>query len=91
VRISALQAPGWITLVVDDNGIGIAPEYRDRVFRMFQRLHVREAYSGTGIGLAIAQQIVELNGGVIWVEDSPLGGARFCCTLPASDGGGENA
>lgn len=73
---------GWVTLVVDDNGIGIEPEYRERVFRMFQRLHVREAYSGTGIGLAIAQQIVELNGGRIWAEESPLGGARFSCTLP---------
>jgi signal transduction histidine kinase len=54
---------------------------------MFQRLHVREAYSGTGIGLAIAQQIVELHGGRIWIEDSPLGGARFCCTLPTPAGG----
>jgi light-regulated signal transduction histidine kinase (bacteriophytochrome) len=83
VDIHASQAGGWVTLVVDDNGIGIAPEYRERVFRMFQRLHVREAYPGTGIGLAIAQQIVEAHDGRIWIEDSPLGGTRFCCTLPA--------
>lgn len=83
VDVHGSEADGWVTLVVDDNGIGIAEEYRERVFRMFQRLHVREAYPGTGIGLAIAQQIVELHDGRIWVEDSPLGGARFCCTLPA--------
>jgi len=83
VEVHGAQADGWVTLVVDDNGIGIAEEYRERVFRMFQRLHVREAYPGTGIGLAIAQQIVELQDGRIWAEESPLGGARFCCTLPA--------
>jgi PAS domain S-box-containing protein len=83
VRVSGIEAEGWVTLAVDDNGIGIAPEYRERVFRMFQRLHVREAYAGTGIGMAIAQQIVELHHGRIWIEDSDLGGARFSCTLPA--------
>lgn len=84
VRIAGTEKDGWVTLTVDDNGIGVDPEYRERVFRMFQRLHVREAYAGTGIGLAIAQQIVELHNGRIWIEDSALGGARFCCTLPAA-------
>ncbi|CAN5193792.1 hypothetical protein BH24ACT10_BH24ACT10_00910 [soil metagenome] len=83
IEMSGSEHGGWVTLVVDDNGIGIDEEYRERVFRMFQRLHVREAYPGTGIGLAIAQQIVELHEGRIWIEESPLGGARFCCTLPA--------
>ena len=83
VEVHGSTADGWVTLHVDDDGIGIAPEYRERVFRMFQRLHVREAYSGTGIGLAIAQQVVELHNGRIAIEDSPLGGARFTCTLPA--------
>ena len=83
VRISGSVDGAAAALVVDDNGIGISPEYRQRVFRMFQRLHVREAYGGTGIGLAIAQQIVELHGGRIWIEESPAGGARFAVTLPA--------
>jgi PAS domain S-box-containing protein len=84
IEISGSQVGGWVTLTIDDNGIGVAPEYRERVFRMFQRLHDREAYAGTGIGLAIAQQIVELHNGKIWIEDSPLGGARFLCTLPGT-------
>jgi light-regulated signal transduction histidine kinase (bacteriophytochrome) len=69
-------------LIVDDDGIGIAEEYRERVFGMFSRLHVREAYAGTGIGLAIVQQVAERSGGRVWVESSPLGGSRFCITLP---------
>lgn len=84
LRIAATEHEGHVTLTVDDSGIGIEPAYRDRVFRMFQRLHAREDYPGTGIGLAIAQQIVEVHDGRIWVEDSPLGGTRFCCTLPAA-------
>jgi PAS domain S-box-containing protein len=82
VEISGAVEGSTAVLCVDDAGIGIEPEYRDRVFRMFQRLHVREAYAGTGIGLAIAQQIVELHGGTISIDDSPLGGARFRVTLP---------
>ena len=84
VRVGGTERDGWVTLTVDDNGIGVEPQYRERVFRMFQRLHVREAYAGTGIGLAIAQQIVELHNGRIWIETSDLGGARFSCTLPAA-------
>jgi PAS domain S-box-containing protein len=82
VAISGTVEGATAVLYVDDAGIGIEPAYRERVFRMFQRLHVREAYAGTGIGLAIAQQVVELHGGTITVDDSPLGGARFRVTLP---------
>jgi PAS domain S-box-containing protein len=84
VDISGTVEGATAVLLVDDAGIGIDPEYRERVFRMFQRLHVREAYAGTGIGLAIAQQIVELHGGKISIDDSPLGGARFRVTLPVA-------
>ena len=87
VIITASEADGMVTVRVDDNGIGIPPEYRDRVVRMFQRLHVREAFPGTGSGLAIAQQIVELAGGRIWADESPLGGTRMCCSLPAAGAG----
>lgn len=72
-----------VQLSVDDDGIGIELQYRERIFGMFSRLHVREAYAGTGIGLAIVQQIAERSDGRAWVETSALGGSRFCITLPA--------
>ena len=84
VEVSTQRNGGWVHLYVDDNGIGIAPEFREKVFRMFQRLHVREEYGGTGIGLAVVQKVAEQSGGRVWVEDSPLGGARFCVRLPGT-------
>ena len=68
---------------VQDNGIGIAPEYRDQVFKIFKRLHDSEKYPGTGIGLAICQKIVEGYRGNIWIESAPDGGATVCVLLPA--------
>ncbi|MCW2600743.1 MAG: hypothetical protein JWM02_2572 [Frankiales bacterium] len=82
VVVSACLEGSRVRLMVDDDGIGIAEEYRERVFGMFSRLHVREAYAGTGIGLAIVQQVAERSDGRAWVESSPLGGSRFCITLP---------
>jgi light-regulated signal transduction histidine kinase (bacteriophytochrome) len=74
---------------VTDNGIGIEPEYADRVFLIFQRLHDKATYPGTGIGLAMCRKIIEYFGGRIWLDTSVAGGARFCFTVPAfsADGG----
>jgi signal transduction histidine kinase len=67
---------------VSDNGIGIPQEFADKVFVIFQRLHGRDAYSGTGIGLALCKKIVEHHGGNIWIDSSYTGGTRFQFTLP---------
>jgi signal transduction histidine kinase len=80
-RVTEHEADWFFT--VSDNGIGIPEEFADKVFVIFQRLHGRDAYSGTGIGLALCKKIVEHHGGTIWIDPSPSEGTRFCFTLPA--------
>jgi signal transduction histidine kinase len=73
--------PFWLFSFAD-NGIGIQPEYAERIFVIFQRLHERSAYSGTGIGLAMSKKIIEYFGGRIWLDTTYTEGARFLFTLP---------
>jgi len=83
VRIQATRQGARWRFTVTDNGIGIADEYRERIFGIFQRLHTRQEFDGTGIGLAICKRIVERHGGTIGVEAAPGGGSTFWFTLDA--------
>ena len=83
VRVSSQREGAWWHFTVEDNGIGFEMKYAERIFGIFQRLHTRAAYPGTGAGLALCRKIVELHAGRIWAESTPDEGAIFQFTLPA--------
>jgi light-regulated signal transduction histidine kinase (bacteriophytochrome) len=83
IVVTADRDGAFWSFSVTDNGIGIEPQYADRVFLIFQRLHDRATYPGTGIGLAMCRKIVEYFGGRIWLDTGVAEGARFRFTLPA--------
>jgi signal transduction histidine kinase len=84
VHLSAVRKENEWVFAVRDNGIGVDPQYADRIFVIFQRLHTSADYPGTGIGLALCKKIVERHGGRIWVDSHPGQGATFYFTLPFS-------
>ncbi len=87
VAVTARRAGSMWEFGVADNGIGIDPAHFERTFQVFQRLHTRETYAGTGIGLAVCRKIVERHGGTIRIESAKGQGATFCFTLQAAEGG----
>ena len=87
IRAEAESDGREVVFSVTDNGIGIAPEFRERVFRVFERLHADETRPGTGVGLALVRKIVETAGGRVWIEDGEEGGTRVRFALPAADRG----
>ncbi len=86
IKVRAERMEGEWVFAVEDNGIGFSPEYSDKIFLMFERLHSKEQYPGTGIGLAICKKIVERHGGKIWAESEEGKGATFYFSIPIKEG-----
>jgi light-regulated signal transduction histidine kinase (bacteriophytochrome) len=86
VTVSAQEEGDHYLFSVRDNGMGIAPEYQENIFKAFQRLHTQDKIEGTGLGLSICREVVEMHGGRIWVESEPGKGSAFFFTLPLAAG-----
>lgn len=82
ITVSAKKVNDRVHFSIADNGIGINPEYRTRIFDIFKRLHTRDEYSGNGVGLSLCKKIVERHQGTIWCDSNPNGGTTFYFTLP---------
>jgi light-regulated signal transduction histidine kinase (bacteriophytochrome) len=82
INVSFMRENGYLHLTVSDNGIGIPEQYREKIFKIFQRLHNREKFTGTGIGLAICKKIVDQLNGVIKVQINASDGSHFCISFP---------
>lgn len=87
IRIQAVLQGGCVEFAVHDNGIGIDPRYAERIFEIFKRLHSRDAYPGSGIGLVICKRIVDRHGGRIWLDGDVRRGSCFRFTLAAAEPG----
>jgi light-regulated signal transduction histidine kinase (bacteriophytochrome) len=86
IAISAQEEGDHYLFRVEDNGMGIAPEYRESIFKAFQRLHSQDKIEGTGLGLSICREVIEMHGGKIWVESELEKGSAFCFTIPLKPG-----
>jgi light-regulated signal transduction histidine kinase (bacteriophytochrome) len=87
IEVAALRRDGGWLFSVSDNGIGIAPQYLDRIFDTFKRVHSQREYPGKGIGLALCRRVIESHGGTIWATSEPGRGSTFWFTLAGAEGG----